>query len=210
MPLTTFNLTSSRRAVPVVFASLVAAGSVAAITSFDRATASDSDEVARMMVSKSSALEQAEPLVAKDLSGQLVVQVDHMDPAYTAATVEAAAKELSQEVPFPPGLNSMSHRNWSALVDRGVGAPTITRIDLLRAIQANALRDWAWYAAHNELDEHQRTVVGAIPNWSAFRAGSKLVQRVVGTVLAGPSDEAKVEAAGMFRGEGGSPRPSRW
>lgn len=179
----------------------------------DRADAQNQAPMPSTAVAMSRALATAPALFTVDVDGSLVARAagDASPPEYDASSIEQAAKSISAEIPFPPGLNSASHFNWSDVLDSGPGGATMGDADLRRVIQANALRDWAWYAANHTLTDDERLVAKEIASWSAFRHSAGGISQYVEKVMSlGQTDEAKQFAAGMFRESGGRPVPSRW
>lgn len=76
------------------------------------------------------------------------------------------AKAVSgEEIPLPPGVNTAASLDWPAQAESG----PIRTDDVRRLLQANAARDWIWYAAHHELTPAERKIVLQISDWSALR-----------------------------------------
>lgn len=129
--------------------------------------------------------------------------------AYSADTIEDAARRMCTGIPFPPGLNSASHLNWRKAVDAGIGGTSMSETELGRVLQANAERDWAWYAARYELSEEQAQIVADISQWSGRRPERpgqlRLTDRVLELVR---TEQARALTARAYAD--GHPLKTRW
>lgn len=156
---------------------------------------------------KAEALSRAPSLMVTGVDGSVTLRADPVE--YSVSEIEEAAKKYSAEVPFPPGLNSASHIDWAKAVDGGIGGTSMSASALQRVIQANAERDWAWYAANHDLTAEQTTIVQSISQWSGRRPARPGTTRLSDKVLQlGRSEEAKLLTSRTY--PDGRPKPSRW
>ncbi|WP_320672366.1 hypothetical protein [Patulibacter defluvii] len=135
------------------------------------------------------------------------------EASYAPSEVRKVAAVVSAaEIPLPPGLNTASTIPW----DRQAGAIGYRQLpdsEVRRLLQTNALFDWLWYAAHNDLTAEQREIVLSIPSWPAFRDSAvrghfeDAIDRIA---VKGDRKFGEDFTAKLFPEKGHPPAPTGW
>ncbi|HXE43907.1 MAG TPA: hypothetical protein VN635_01805 [Conexibacter sp.] len=151
----------------------------------------------------SSPLDKSQALVESPSPAVGVPSAD-VGPAIEPAAARDVARGISEaEVPLPPGLNTAAALDWQRQSDTG----PITAGDVRSLLQANAARDWVWYATHATLTPQETTILEQIPEWPALRGNAlgEIYQGAIARILAGDREYGQAFAARQFRERGGEP-----
>ncbi len=116
---------------------------------------------------------------------------------------EVAASVSAVRIPTPPGLNTGLTLRWE---QQGMGGPVPAYL-VDELLEANALRDWIWFGAHNDLTPEQREIIALLPKWAASQPVIGRIQPAVDAILSGDRATAQKIAAGLYPDTGHQPPP---